>query len=290
MDIVFLQTADPFRYKRMLDATARTVTEYCRRHGFGYESYVGVKRGYFPWHATFNRMFQFRELLDRGFTGWAIYLDADAYIYDLDFDLRSYLSDKAHHAGVMTTIPGAPHPWCINAGVIFLNLGHERGQEIAARWLDRYSQISNARLRTMEVWHDGESDQSMLFDLLLQEPSIRAAVHYEDISLINSYDARFIRQFLRSLSPDLGDRTTAIMSAVDDVMHRGAAQSRDVDVAEEIVSRLYHIILRRGPDAGSIGYSQLIAAKGMTLAVPEVVQLLLDSPEYKSRVTERLPG
>lgn len=281
MDIVFLQTADPHRYKRMLDATARTVTEYCRRHGFAYESYVGSKRGYYPWHATFNRIFQFRELIDRGFDGWAIYMDADAYIHDLDFDLAGFLRSRPDRAGVMTTIPGAPIPWSINAGVVLLNLGDSRGREIVARWLDRYLRIDDGRLRTMDVWDDGESDQSMLFDTLNSEAVLRDSIDYDDGRLFNSHDARFIRQLLRSLSPDLGERTRALENAVSAVLRDHAANT---PLASAITSGLYRAILCRDPDrAGLNGYAKFIDETGVEEGTCYVARELLASAEYQQR-------
>lgn len=278
MDIVFLQTADPFRYKRMLDATARTVTEYCRRHGFGYESYVGIKRGYFPWHATFNRMFQFRELLDRGFTGWAIYLDADAYIHDLEFDLVAYLGARPACAGIMTTIQGAPYPWCINAGVLLLNLSEPKGREIAVRWLDRYLQIDEGELRRMEIWDDGNSDQSMLFELLQQDPTLRTALHYDDGSVVNSHDARFIRQLLRSLSPDLEQRTVTLETHVDAILGRSA------DLSATMVTALYRAILEREPDEGGLAaYARYVRDAGPENGVRFVAAEMLASKEYRMR-------
>lgn len=278
MDIIFLQTADPYRYKRMLDATARTVIEYGRRHGHGYESYVGIKRGYFPWHATFNRMFQFRELIDRGFAGWAVYLDADAYIHDMDFDLTTYLHGHADRAGIMTSIPGEPYPWCINAGVILLNLGDVRGREIATRWLDRYLAIDDGRLRTMEVWDDGESDQSMLFELLHHNPHLREAVHYDGGSIINAHNARFIRQLLRSLSPDLESRTNALEALADAVV------SGKTNLSTTIVTALYRSILGREPDSGGLGaYSNLVDLRGVEEGTRYVADELLNSDEYRLR-------
>jgi len=47
----------------------------------------------------------------------------------------------------------------------------------------------------------------MLFELPHQNPHLREAVHYDDDSTINAHNARFIRQLLRSLSPDLESRT-----------------------------------------------------------------------------------
>lgn len=258
MDIVFLQTADPNRYKRMLDATARTVIEYCRRHGTAYENYVGVKRGHFPWHATFNRMFQFRELIERGYSGWAVYLDADAYIHDLDFDLSSFLGERLDRAGIMTSIPGQPHPWCINAGVVLLNLGHPYGREIATRWLDRYLGIDDVQLRGMEIWDDGNSDQSMLFELLDANPHLREAVDYDDGGLINSHNARFIRQLLRSLSPDLEVRTLELEKRVNAIL------PGKTNISDVVVTALYRAILGRDPDQGGLqGYSNQIDLNGL---------------------------
>ena len=281
MDIVILQTADAQRYKRMLDATARTAIEYARRHGLTYENYIGIKRGYFPWHATFNRMFQFRELLDRGFRGWAVYMDADAYIHDLDFDLRTYLRDKADCAGVMTTIPEAPFPWCINAGVVLLNLGNPQGSEIAVRWRERYLCIDDARLRTMSVWDDGESDQSMLFDILNDDAALRSGVHFDDGSVINSHKAKFIRQLLRSLSPDLGERIRALEAEVDLIL---GEHSYSANLPSMIVSGLYRALLRRDPDpTGLNGYADYIREAGIEDGTQFVANELMNSAEYRER-------
>jgi hypothetical protein len=278
LDIVFLQTADPFRYKRMLDATARTVLEYCRRHETAYESYIGIKRGYFPWHATFNRMFQLRELLDRGFLGWAVYLDADAYIHDLDFDLKSYLGNRSDRAGIMTSIPGAPSPWCINAGVILLNLAHDKGREIVVRWLESYHAIDDTKLQRMETWDDGESDQSMLYELLDRDASIREAVEYDDGSIINSPDARFVRQLLRSLSTDLETRTRALEAFVASIVDGRS------DPASEVVTGLYQAILRRNPDrSGLENYAHEVHRTGLIDGTRFVAAELLESAEYRQK-------
>lgn len=285
MDIVILQTADAENYKRMLDATARTAIEYSRRHGIAYESYLGIKRGYFAWHATFNRMFQFRELIDRGFRGWAIYMDADAYINDLDFDLRAYLSDKMGCAAILTTIPGAPVPWAINAGVVLLNLGHQRGCDIATQWLDRYLRIDDGRLRTMSEWHDGESDQSMLFDVLNEDAALRDAVHYDDGSVINSHDARFIRQLLRSLSPDLDERIRALQRLADTIID--AEKPAPDDVPALIVTGLYRALLKRNPDRiGLKAYADHISTNRIDEGTRFVASELLGSAEYLSRAMQ----
>src|SRR4051794_26053851 len=89
--VKFLQTADPQKYARVLEASAPSTRAFCALHGHEYETYVGVKRGRRPWHATFNRIDLLQEALDAGFDGWIVYLDADSFVVDLKFDLQAYL-------------------------------------------------------------------------------------------------------------------------------------------------------------------------------------------------------
>ena len=86
-----MQTADSREYRAMLEMTAKVNLAYCAAQGMTYESYLGIKRGVAPWQATYNRIFMLNELLDRGFRGWAIFVDADAFVADFSFDLRGYL-------------------------------------------------------------------------------------------------------------------------------------------------------------------------------------------------------
>jgi hypothetical protein len=81
-------------YFDMLCLSARANRAYCRRHEIAYQAFVGVKRGFHSWQATYNRIPLLQELVDAGFAGWVLYLDADAYVADLDFDLRLYLADR----------------------------------------------------------------------------------------------------------------------------------------------------------------------------------------------------
>lgn len=69
MDVTFVQTADPVFYYAMLHETSRTVRAFCATNGLKYESYVGVKRGFMPWNATYNRVYMLKEMVDRGYTG-----------------------------------------------------------------------------------------------------------------------------------------------------------------------------------------------------------------------------
>ena len=218
---ILLQTADADNYAPMLAVTATNVREYARRHELGYESFVGIKRGFHPWQATFNRIPMLEELLDRGFAGWAIYLDADAYIQDLDFDVAAYLADKGDRAAILATSGVTGEAWDVNAGVAFVNLGHEQGRALVRSWARRFAAHSDQILREASEWMGGGNDQDLLQDLLREEPAIAAAVLIEPMSFINGPHASFIRQHLRTLSPTWQARLEALTQAVAEIMRSG---------------------------------------------------------------------
>lgn len=285
MELTVLQTSDAFKYSRMLRATSRTAIEFCQRNGFAYESFTGIKRGFHNAQAAFNRIFMLDELIERGYQGWALYMDADAYVYDLDFDLRAYLADKQDRAAIMATIPGETIPWHINSGVLFFNLGNPQAMMIVREWKRRFMQIPDERLRSLTSVWDDENDQIMLYQLLNEDEALRNDVLFVDARLFNHYWGTFIRQYLNSYDSDIDSRTEKIAATVEEVM-RGAAKD-SATIEDRVVSNLYEIILQRRADSGSAGYSDLIAAKGLAKGIPEVVDLLLGSAEYKNRLVTR---
>ena len=202
-ELMFLQTADPKNYRRMLQTTSRTVIEYCGRHDVPLELFFGICRGHAPWHAAFNRIVLLRRLLNNGFSGWVCYLDADAYIADLDFDLRTFLADKNELALIIATDnpfePNRPY-WGVNDGVFLINLGHPIGREIVWQWgekLDDHTEL----LKTAPEWSFG--DQALLIDILQTLPNGPDYVLtlHENPSLINGSEGRFIRQIVRADMP-----------------------------------------------------------------------------------------
>jgi len=220
-DIIVLQTADAERYAPMLAITATNVREYCRRHDLGYESFLGVKRGFHPWQATFNRIPMLAELLDRGFTGWALYLDADAYIQDLDFDLAAYLADKTDRAAIFATSGVTGEHWDVNAGVALLNLGHPLGRALIEQWAAGFAAHSDDDLRAGSEWFGAGNDQDILQTILRHDRAIADAVLVEQMAFMNGPHASFIRQHLRTLSPTFEARLRALAAAVGEVAREG---------------------------------------------------------------------
>ena len=206
--IMLAQSAAGADYEAMLAATAERHRAYCDASAIRFLSQIGVRRGFYPWHATFNRIEMLRDLLANDWRGWFLYLDADAVIRQMDFDIRRYLGRRQHHA--LVAAPGdtssATPDWAINAGVLFLNLGDARGRDLVSRWIANIDRIVSLDLleRSIEPWQplpDGSpfpDDQHLLQVILRDDPALFAATLIERDPIFNLGSGRFIRQYIRA--------------------------------------------------------------------------------------------
>jgi hypothetical protein len=163
------------------------------------------------------------DLLAANFRGWFVYLDADTVIHQHAFDLRRYLGKRQRCALIAARV-GAER-WNLNAGVLFLNLNHPAGREIAARWLAAtHAVVSEPMLRVAKApWQplgDGRQfpdDQHLLQMELLRDPALTDTLLLEASGLIHASRGRFIRQYMRILgSPS--DRLALIHQAVSSIL------------------------------------------------------------------------
>jgi hypothetical protein len=266
LPIVFLQTAEE-RYATILEASSQTVKAYCIRKGFHYQSYFGIVRGFHPWHATYNRIPLLRRLADDGYRGWVCYIDADAYIVDLDFDMRGYLVNKADIALIARYGKRDGEWWDINAGVFLMNLDHPLARKTLANWSAMFEQITDAQLRVANRWSQVPDDQHMLHLVLQEMPEMASHVIVERNApcLLNYSDGVFIRQVLRA-GGSLEHRAAVIKREVSNVLGLGSAEDhspqspsqRDAQVvlpgqtAEAFINSLYRVLLLREPDPGGL--------------------------------------
>ena len=217
-DLLLLQTSDADVYFDMLCLSARTNREYCRRHAIAYQAFVGLKRGFHPWQATYNRIPLLRELVVAGFAGWVLYVDADAYVADLGFDLRAYLADKSACAAILTpSAPGAAW-WDINAGVALFNLASAEGRWLIARWHAAFMAIGDDALRQAGDWSLLRNDQDLLHTILRDNDWLRPHLFLQSAELINAGRARFIRQVLRAQADGLAARMRIVQQETDRIL------------------------------------------------------------------------
>ena len=225
---VLLQTSDAHVYAPILHETARVNRAYCARHGLEYQCFIGIKRGYHPWQATFNRIPLLFELAQAGDVGWVVYLDADAYVFDLAFDVQAYLSANAHRACIVA--PGsAVAKWDVNAGVLFVNLQHMLGRKLVEAWAAAFAAAisDEGLLASAGPWSAGVDDQILLQRVLRDNRDILDATLVDSSETINYATGSFIRQILRS--------------SVDSLPLRLQWTARDAQIA-----------LSRSPDANAL--------------------------------------
>src|SRR3981081_758524 len=221
MKDVLIQTCDPVEYATILEATSRTTREFCHRQDLKYRSFIGVKRGHWPWHSTYNRLHMLKELLDEGHRGWVLYLDADAYISDLDFPIAEFLKARTQSALIGVRANSTAEYWDINAGVLFVNFKHHLAEAIVLDLIKRHEKASQT-LEFLETrWPDPDlrlDDQSLLHSALLENPDWQTSLRHEPQSLMNSMHASFIRHHLRAMTPAICERIKSIQTEVEDVL------------------------------------------------------------------------
>ena len=183
----------------MLRATAAVNRAYCRRHRIEYRQFIGVKRGFFPWHATFNRIILLQEMLAAGFTGWLFYLDADAYVVDLSFDVRRLIADIGKPI-IMAPGGRTGEKWDVNVGVFLADLGSEIARDLMLAWHADFMMVSEESLRTMHNWpaDDLGADQPRMHSILQKSQRFQDAIGLADRYILNDRSASFVRQILRA--------------------------------------------------------------------------------------------
>ncbi len=289
MNVLFLQTSDPIRYRVMLDITSQTVREYVARHGFSYNSFVGVIRGYHPWHATFNRIRMLRGLFASEFVGWVCYMDADAYIADLNFDVRQYLKDKDDVALIAAHAGTDLGWWDINAGVFFMNFAHPVARRIVSDWNSAFDKVTDGQLIQAIQWQNPD-DQYLLHQVLQTLPDARqhTLLDVENPRIINYRDARFIRQEIM-VNGTLNERIerlrsevdSALGSFVDPVVTENYAHVDVAAVEEAFVIALYRVFLFRNPDPQGLSDALNEIRGGRSLE--DVLRSCVMSPEFNSK-------
>ncbi len=222
---ILQSSSDGDGYFDMLLETSRANREYARRQGAKYEFHVGVQQGYHPWHATLNRICLLRQMLQDGYYGWVLYLDTDAYIADLDFDLWGWLAANEDVAMVAAAAGTDAGEWDINSGVLLLNLADPRCQTMVTRWHERSSQVlpPSVLAENSTPFTNVPGDQTLLHQVLQQDPVLLSGLRLASHALINAPDSRFIRHHIRHAHATFEERMAAIRAGVSAALAASAA-------------------------------------------------------------------
>jgi hypothetical protein len=213
--VKFVQTADPEKYARLLEASAPSTRAFCAINNYDYEAFVGLKRGWHPWHATFNRIDLLDEALQAGFDGWLVYLDADSFVVDLEFDFTAYLDRHAEAPLIARAVDPAKAPtWNVNAGVLIFNMKHPQTHWLIRTWKRLFDLWRKAGLLQLPPRLAPVNDQILLHWAMRLNPGLVRAIRFEHPDFINGALASFIVQFLRADVEDFDLRISLITERV----------------------------------------------------------------------------
>lgn len=292
--ITFIQTSDVSKYRPLIDRSSLSLKAYCEEFGHAYECFYGIKRGAKPWHASLNRIPILKSYTQAGYDGWVVYVDADAYIADLSFDIGAYLAERSQYA--LIAAPSGltpPRWWDINAGVFAINLGHDKARELVDLWFEKFMAPPLDVLSAEAVWGDVIDDQAILHEAL------NAVDGFEDVLLrdegVFNWNARFIRQVVRDAAP-MWLRIERIEQAVSQSLAAAGIDASGVPQAsggnreeanEEFVEAIYKVMFGRHPDPGG-RLSSLAALRSGERTYRDDLNSCMESPEFKDRLPQLL--
>lgn len=221
---MMIQTADPYRYSEMLNITSRYNKIYAKNHNMNYQSFLGIKRGIYPHHATYNRVFMLQELVNLNYRGWVMYLDADCLVRDPDFSFPKMFQDLRLDGKFMLlhnvyAFDDQKFRWFdVNAGAFAIDLSSNMARFLISLWSKFYSIFySDHDFEQALQWKDLTNDQDclhMILQILDKEFGIKNSVHLEQFQLNK------IQQNLRS-SIDSTPSEEDIKSRCEHLGHAG---------------------------------------------------------------------
>lgn len=216
-NIKIFQTSDNEYYKEMLEISSACNKIYSAKFDLSYETFMGLKRGYYSWHACFNRILFLKEQIDDGFEGWVFYLDADAFVYDHTRDVRGIL--QAYEGDFLFSPGGLTgEKWDVNDGVFLINLGSAAGKELALAWYEHFMSTPEDVLQKASEWQMVPSDQPRLHEILQKNPHLLERLTIVPREIFNNEKASFIRQVLRSNASSLEERVNTLRQEVSEVL------------------------------------------------------------------------
>ena len=217
MEVTLFQTSDAFKYYEMLNVTSETARAFCRNRQVRYEAFIGLRRGNQNWHSTYNRVVYLADRVREGYKGSILHLEADAFVNDINFDVRDYLADKGDYAMIGAPSGATDHFWDMNIGIMFFNMGHPFMVEMSRDWLAYLDRFDLAR--DAPGWSENISDdQAMFHELLMKRPERAGEVFLESWDFMNAPRSSFVRQMMRFPGVSFEERLANIRARVAEAM------------------------------------------------------------------------
>ena len=196
--VLVLQTADPDNYVSLLRPGGAVNYQYALKHGYSYQSFVGLYRGQHAWHAAFNRIYLLQDIIKAGLYDYVLYLDADAIVVDLSQKVEDLVEDDRLFYMASGGIEGKK-PWHVNDGVFLFWFRHPMAKQVVDAWADQV----DPRNFSVRKWgkYDGADMaalQRVLKSFSLEEAEKMVKVYRgAEANFMNYENGTFIKQLFR---------------------------------------------------------------------------------------------
>jgi hypothetical protein len=196
--VLVLQTADPDNYVSLLRAGGAVNYQYALKHGYSYQSFVGLYRGQHAWHAAFNRIYLLQDILKEGLYDYVLYLDADAIVVDLSQKVEDLIEDGRLFYMASGGIEGKK-PWHVNDGVFLFSCRHPMAQQVVDAWAEQV----DPRNFSVRKWGKYDGADMAALQRVLQSFSLAEAEKMvkvyrgKEANFMNYENGKFIKQLFR---------------------------------------------------------------------------------------------
>ena len=288
--VLFVQTADAIKYRSMIELTSQTVREFCAKRGCDYLSFIGLKRGFHPWQAAYNRIVILMEVIESGFDGWVAYVDADGFIVNLHFDIHEYLDRNSKKALIIPrSRVNDDVYWEINDGIFFINLANKNARIIIESWYKEFMSIEDNDLKRCDDWVGIPNDQDLLQKVLKENMELEPYVVHDNVNIYGT-GSKFIRQILRVDAPTYIQRLRMVEGLVFAVLARDGEESPGISHGElarrafdeAFVTALYEVLLLRKAD--EVGFAENLKSLGRDGGnLAGMIKSFLKSAEFRDK-------
>jgi hypothetical protein len=154
--------------------------------------------------------------------GWVLYLDADAFIRHLDFDLRGYFQHRSAAAAIFSGYCDGKTPYDVNSGGFAINLSDPVGQSLVLDWYRTVDRVPDDIFdRAIDWTNDLANDQHLLWTVLrryVEDRKIQKRIIFETANQSYVNNGPFISQLLRSMYDGFAVRLKAVRDQVREIM------------------------------------------------------------------------
>ena len=173
--ILVLQTCDGPNYGPLLDYSQPKHEAYCRKHGYDYMRWDGLKKaqGNYPGFAIFNKIYLLKEILKTTTYDWVVYLDAAAIILDTERPMEEFL--HLNKVMVSSSISAEDKNIC-DISFSLYNMNHPKLQILLDEWQQSFE--TNLERDKTNQFKNGWPNFKSYNDLLLLNDILKKKQSY----------------------------------------------------------------------------------------------------------------